>query len=316
METPSCPRTGWLEPSLFLILLPGLVLATILWQRVQHDYTPELLDQAGVIQAVRLNETRFSTAGQERSYEISSTRGYRFTLRLRLPGDAGPASPRPVLLILGGLQTGSQVISLVDRPGNLILAGLDYVYTGKKRYRNLEFLADLPRISRALAESFGAVLLALDFLATLPEVNPYRIIVVGASFGAPYGIMAAALDRRVAALIVAHGGGQLTKSVLRQLPEKYRGLTPLLWPLATYLLAPYEPRDYIPRVAPRPVLMIFAGNDERLPRSAMTALESRAREPKCVKWIETGHVLPSRHAVLDTLLSVSEEWLQENDLLD
>jgi hypothetical protein len=47
---------------------------------------------------------------------------------------------------------------------------------------------------------------------------------------------------------------------------------------------------WVPRIAPRPFVMVNASDDERLPRLAVDALYASAREPKELVWMSGRHV--------------------------
>jgi fermentation-respiration switch protein FrsA (DUF1100 family) len=50
------------------------------------------------------------------------------------------------------------------------------------------------------------------------------------------------------------------------------------------------PERWVPRIAPRPFMMVSAEGDERLPRAAVEALYRSAREPKSLVWMPGPHV--------------------------
>jgi hypothetical protein len=51
-----------------------------------------------------------------------------------------------------------------------------------------------------------------------------------------------------------------------------------------------DPVRWVPRISPRPFVMVNATGDERLPRDAVDALFRAAREPKEQLWMEGIHV--------------------------
>ena len=64
------------------------------------------------------------------------------------------------------------------------------------------------------------------------------------------------------------------------------------------------PELWVPQVAPRPVIMINALDDERLPREAVEALYASAREPKEQIWLTGQHIQPNRQEVVRQLVDV------------
>jgi|GEM_PF-5207610 len=86
-------------------------------------------------------------------------------------------------------------------------------------------------------------------------------------------------------------------------------VTALGWVLA----ANQEPAKWVPKIAPRPFLMINAEDDESISGAAVETLYAAAREPKELLWMPGAHVQASRPEVVagivDRLLTrVVEEW--------
>jgi fermentation-respiration switch protein FrsA (DUF1100 family) len=57
------------------------------------------------------------------------------------------------------------------------------------------------------------------------------------------------------------------------------------------------PERWIADIAPRPLVMINALDDERLPRASVERLFDSAREPKEMIWVSGGHVRSEAEAV-------------------
>ncbi len=305
-----------IEDWIGLAMIPLLAALILFIHHLNFDYTEFLKSQAGTIESHTLVSANIQGRWLDRGYQIRSTRGYHFNIRIRRPANLESRQQVPALIILGGIETGSRSIQLINTNSNLMLVGVDYAYKGKTRYSNLEFLFDLPIISAAIAESFGAVLLTTGFIHTFPEVDTNRVVMIGSSFGVPYSVIATALDSRIDGLVNTHGGGHLVDMVLQQIPDDLQYLSPFLWPVAAYLLAPYEPLNYIHLVSPRPFLLINATRDERIPYDSMIALFQMAREPKDIVWMDSKHILPSRKELINNILNVAEIWLVEKNLLD
>ena len=50
------------------------------------------------------------------------------------------------------------------------------------------------------------------------------------------------------------------------------------------------PERWAPRIAPRPVVMVNAIDDERMPRAAVESLYDRAAHPKELIWMSGRHI--------------------------
>lgn len=225
--------------------------------------------------------------------------------------DTALTARHPLVLILGGQQRGRGAVALVESIPRVVLAALDYPYAGNPSPRGLiETLAQVPAIRRAFYDTPPAVSLALDHLLQRPDVDPTRVELVGASFGAPFATIAAARDPRISRLWLAQGGGRpfllLDASLRRDVPWSPPRLA--LAGLGTLLISGprFAPEQWIARVAPRPVVFLDSREDERIPSASREALFAAAAEPKSRIWLDGPHMLGSRpqviRAVVDSIL--------------
>ncbi len=103
----------------------------------------------------------------------------------------------------------------------------------------------------SLARRAWAASRAVDYLLTLPQVNPQQIILTGHSRNAKQALIASALDERIAA-VIASSAGALGALPTRFFSEQHFG----------------EGIELITRVFPEwfhPRLRFFAGREDRLP---------------------------------------------------
>jgi fermentation-respiration switch protein FrsA (DUF1100 family) len=136
---------------------------------------------------------------------------------------------------------------------------------------------------------------AVSFLARRPGVDPSRIGLVGLSMGGEEAIGAAAADRRVRA-VVAEGATSRSRADRGWLPTHWRGrvqrgidaVTYGLTDLLTDAPPPTPLRDAVRQTAPRPVLLIAAGDS---PGDSEPAADRwiRAASPRTVSlWVVSG----------------------------
>ena len=128
---------------------------------------------------------------------------------------------------------------------------------------------------------------ALDVLLSQPNLDRARVAVVGHDFGAMWGALAAADDPRVTHVAYAAGTRSFTDWYLytpkREGAERDAFVA---------RLAPLDPIAYLPKIAPRPVLLQFGTRDEHVTNEAATAQAEAAKEPKTVKiYQNVGHEL-------------------------
>ncbi len=214
----------------------------------------------------------------------------------------------PLVLILGGHRTGERAALLVGDTRGAVVAAMGYPYDGPADISGLAVLRHVPRIRRALLDTPPAIQLALDYLLSRPDVDPTRVELVGVSFGAPFAVVAAALDQRVTRLWLIHAAGRpytlLEHNLERSVP--YAAPRALVAAVANIVIAGprLAPEVWVPHVAPRPVIMINASDDERLPREAVETLYANALEPKEQIWLSGRHVHPAHEEVVRQLVDV------------
>lgn len=124
----------------------------------------------------------------------------------------------------------------------------------------------------ALAECAAA----LDCLADHERYDSSRLGLVGYSLGAYVGVVAAARDKRVRALVLA-GAGDL----------------PLGTPFERLVRAVADPRKAVRRLAGRPLLMTHGRLDRTVRPADADRLFSAAGDPKEMRWWNAGHILPA-----------------------
>ena len=134
----------------------------------------------------------------------------------------------------------------------------------------------------------------LDLLVRRYGVDPDRLAIVGYSMGVQSASLAAALDRRVRALVVMAG---------RAYPSGRTGD-----PVAQRLFGPLDTIHYVGHLAPTAVLFQGGRRDTVIPRAEMEELFAAASEPKEIRWYPTGHELantkPDRLAWLSRQLTL------------
>ena len=310
------------RPLLAAVILPLLAIGgTIGW--MLRDPEPVFARRSGPLMAVdtlpRADHERDGTLVLRLRAEtgLAATLAVRPAAPVPTAGDAETAvdtanSARyPLVLILGGQQRGRGAVALVDSIPGVVLAALDYPYAGNPAPRGLvATLAQVPAIRRAFYDTPPAVSLALDHLLQRRDVDPTRVELVGASFGAPFATIAAARDPRITRLWLAQGGGRpfllLDASLRRDVPWRLPRLA--LAGLGTLLISGprFAPEQWIARVAPRPVVFLDSREDERIPAASREALFAAAAQPKSRIWLDGPHMLGSRpqviQAVVDSIL--------------
>jgi len=216
----------------------------------------------------------------------------------------------PLVLLLGGHNTGREAVRLIPETRGAIVAALSYPYRGEHRVKGLQVVRHVPAIRNAVLDTPPAVMLALDYLLARADVDPRRAEGVGVSLGAPFMVIAGALDPRLTRVWAIHGSGgsygPLEANLRRRLPSTPARAT--VAGLASLLISGprLAPERWAGRIAPRPFVMLNARDDEQMPRALVDRLYASAREPKAMIWVPGGHVRARPEVVrplIDTVLA-------------
>ena len=136
---------------------------------------------------------------------------------------------------------------------------------------------------------------ALDVLLAQPNVDPARVAYVGHDFGAMYGVLAAANDKRIRAFVFMAGAPSFSDWFLYGPP-----MAPDARQKFIDQLAPLDPVRYLAKLQV-PVLLQFATKDEHVAKPRADMIIAATRDPKTVHWYEADHELNVADARRDRL---------------
>lgn len=243
--------------------------------------------------------------------------------RARVPR-AGTA-PYPAALLMGGINRGRRVVNV---PGLetiarfAIVLSLDYPMKQRRSaWEGRQFIATITQLRTVGLDTVADILLALDYLASRPDVDQRRIFLLGSSLGAPAVTIAGAVDTRPAAVVSLYGAGRLGSLVAHTLqhPDQRRPYprwqAVILGHALAWFLTPLEPVRYVDDIAPRPFLMVNGADDRLIPRANVLALFEAAGEPKDIIWMDGEHVQPDENALIAEVAGRIVEWLAQRGLL-
>jgi len=142
---------------------------------------------------------------------------------------------------------------------------------------------------------------ALDVLTAQPRVDRNRMALVGHDFGAMYGILAAASEKRVSAVALQAFTGSFSDWFL----YNQKQLTPDARQRVIDRLAPLDPLKFLGQLASTPVLLQFAEKDFYVPRDHAEALYAAVRGRKQILWYQAGHGLN------DQASQDRQKWLRQ-----
>jgi uncharacterized protein len=128
--------------------------------------------------------------------------------------------------------------------------------------------------------------MGLRYLEARPEVDPACIAIAGYSMGSFLGVLVAAEEPGVAAVVVAAGG---------DLPSGT--------PLSAIARLAADPVRAVRRLGGRPLLLVHGTRDRTVLPEQAQRLYDAAGEPKEIRWWDAGHVLPP------PAIGYAAEWL-------
>ncbi|MFU8820008.1 MAG: hypothetical protein ACNA8G_00505 [Gammaproteobacteria bacterium] len=294
--------------ALLAVFVVALVLSA-LWvadhARPRHE---EFVERRGTLASVEPGEIALEPGGfTSQAVRLASDSGLSVDTRVLRP--AAQDAPLPVFVMLAGHRTGRDAVKLVGNPGRAIMVAIDYPYHGPVEIDSAaSFFRGIRAIQDALLDTPPAASLVLDWLATQPWADTGRAELVGVSFGVPFGAVAGALDARFNRVWLIHGGagnrGWIEHNLGERIPQDW--LRPLVASLVHLLVYgnSFDTEAWVARIAPRPVVVIGARDDERLPEHKVKRLYAAARQPKALLWTEGGHVDPRRPDLVQALLEI------------
>jgi dienelactone hydrolase len=164
---------------------------------------------------------------------------------------------------------------------------------------------DVTETDRAIALHAQAVIdlrRAVDLLLARGDVDPARLGYVGHSYGAQFGAILSAVDKRFRAFVLM-GGIPDMEAILRDGHgpglEAYRQNNRTQIETALPKLRATAAVEFVPHAAPARLLFQFARLEWNFGEPAMHRYFQAASEPKSVLWYDTGHELNDPQAFAD-----------------
>ena len=163
----------------------------------------------------------FDRLSKESPVSFYTNHGYKLHGSIWLPDDYKPGEKRSGVLHSQGYTTVYHVPFYMKMCRSLADAGFVVVAADYRGYGESESPSGAGSKDVTPMEEVEDVMSGISYLQTRPEVSPRSVGLVGTSFGAAVAVYAAAIDRRIAALVANWpiGDGQRWLSSLSRLPE-------------------------------------------------------------------------------------------------
>lgn len=158
----------------------------------------------------------------------------------------------------------------------------------------------------------------IDYLQTNPDIDPDRVYLVGASYGAITGSTATAFDERILASVLVVGGADIKTMLDAPLIKDGVNNALLHWlgkQVVAFIMKPADPKHYAADTAGRPVLMLNGSEDTLVTPEAGEELYAALGEPKEIRWYPCDHpgLRKDDAVIIVQILDDGLAWLLEKD---
>ncbi len=170
-------------------------------------------------------------------------------------------------------------------------------------HKNLDHF-DRPELDRDIEiQAVVDLRRGIDLLLSRPGVDPKRLAYVGHSYGAQWGSILSAVDKRIKSAVLMAGVAECDDIFLRSNDPgivDFRKSRPARQ-LEKYCRATsdIDAIHFVGHVAPAPVLLQFANFEQYFDKTSMDHYVAAASEPKKVLFYDTGHDLNDPKALDD-----------------
>jgi dienelactone hydrolase len=232
---------------------------------------------------------------------FNGSRGDRVPTLLLAPKSA--ARPMPCVIFLHGIgqekdfveeQFDGRTVADPFLNAGFAFAAFDQFTRGERRKKRESPWQGLKDFRMRAAYTVNDTRRLIDYLDTRDDIAHDRIYLVGASYGAITGSTAAAFDKRIRAVVLTYGGGNMramlsSRATTEELRKKHIPVA-LVQLFGWYFLSASDPLHYIDEIAPRPILLQNGTDDSLIASAAAKALQDAAPEPKTIKIYDGDHI--------------------------
>lgn len=232
-------------------------------------------------------KTRSTSTYGDTFYEVefTSTHHERVSGILSYPDLVGP--PLPVVILVHGLGDKKEVDYIAAgekfyREAGYAVLRIDLYNHGARKKTDFDFSFDGPtryRSREIITQSVFDLRRAIDFIESREELDHHRIGYYGISLGGIIGTILSGVDDRIKVPVIALAGGRLNLMYgMKALSQENKNYLSIM-----------DPIHYVEQIAPRPLLMLNAENDEIVPPATSKFLYNKAEQPKKIIWYPTKH---------------------------
>ena len=299
-----------------LVLTLASIIATWSFAIAQLPYGADTLFRYDRSAPLDVRDSLIEATRQWRVYDVSyrSPRIGRVTGYLVTPAEKG----RHAGILFGHWGPGNRTeflpeAKLYAQAGAVSLM-IDYPWVRPAPYRvnRGQGLGEPEKDLIAFAQAVVDLRRGLDLLLSRTDIDTGRIAYVGHSFGAQWGAILSAVDKRMKTSVLMAGVPSdsvfwvesTDPSIVAYRERDTKEAVANYLRVATMPLAAI---CYVPFAKPIPLFFQFALKEQGFSLQAMKRYYSAASEPKVIKWYDTGHDLNDPQALRDRA-----SWLESH----
>ena len=240
--------------------------------------------------------------------------GLRVPTLMATPKD--DSGPWPCVMFLHGIGQNKKFLDEIAAPfvrAGFAFCSFDQLMQGERKIKSGKLWDEAKAFIRRPKHTVIDTRRLIDYLETRNDIAHDRIYLAGASYGAITGSTAAAMDKRIPAVVLTYGGGNIPKMLTARMVAQEIGnwLIPAQI-IGSVLLGASDPVRYAGDIAPRPVYLQNGTDDGLIATDAAKALQNAVKEPKKIQWYEGDHIGFDAETVRIVLNDIVE-WLKEQD---
>ncbi|MFA7693439.1 MAG: prolyl oligopeptidase family serine peptidase [Candidatus Hydrogenedentes bacterium] len=309
----------------FLLVLIVVLLIAKFWADYTYfnNYDPTLPFNIKVEETAVVDDTAtFFGITRPRRFEkiqftMDARAGESIPVLLTLPVDR--KEPVPVIIFLHGIGQSKGFIQEICTPFNeagFAMACFDQSMQGSRKVHGI--LEGAYAFRQRPWKTINETRRLIDYLQTYPEIDPDRIYLVGASYGAITGSTVTAFDERIRASVLVVGGANIRTMLDAPMLKSAVSNRLLHWmgkQIVAFIMSPADPKRYAAGTAGRPVIMLNGSEDTLVSPAAGEALYAALGEPKDIKWYPCDHpgLREGDAQIVVDILDDGLEWLLEQD---
>jgi fermentation-respiration switch protein FrsA (DUF1100 family) len=278
------------------------------WYYKNRDYTEIFLKRKGNLESVKDSLIYEDDKSRKFYVILKSSSNLKIDCYIKIPKTL--RKTYPAIILIAGMNTGKRAIdfTFVD---DIVLISFDYPYYGSKQLNYWGVAKNAIEIRDAIFNSVSGTILVVDYLKKFDIIDKSKICVLGLSFGTAFAVIASAIDERIKATALVHGGGDNASLIAYNVKVGSNFVRNVFGKIADFIIAPMEPLRYIDKISPRPLLLLNATDDERIPLKNIELLHQKAKEPKKIVWIESKHMHTKNVELINKITEVVTDWLKE-----